>query len=333
MGATVIVDAFWGDAGKGKFAAYLSRLYDADICVRAGVGPNAGHSVFVGERLIKTKLVPLGLLNQRTRLRIGSGVAIDPALVVEESRRYRCRSRTAVDFRCPVIEPRHVAMERESSVLREIDSTFSGSGAARAEYIMRSGIRAGSVAALKGMVTDVAKECNFAAARGRVIVEGSQATFLSVYLSDRYPYVTSDNCTTAALIDDVGLAWNAVDQVILLVKCIPTAVGAGPLPNEMLRDEIIARGLMEYGTNTGRERRRIRGIDFQMLRYSVMLNGPTEIALTYCEQYDPEITDCTNKRALTRKMRALITRVEKSVSVPVTYLETGKQHDSIIALR
>lgn len=333
MGATVIVDAFWGDAGKGKFAAYLSRAYDADICVRAGVGPNAGHSVFVGDRLVKTKLVPLGLLNPRTRLRIGSGVAIDPSLILEESRRYRCRSRTAVDFRCPVIEPRHVVTERESAVLLEIDSTFSGSGAARAEYIMRSGLRAGEVDALRGMVTDVAKECNVAARNGRVIVEGSQATFLSVYLSDRYPYVTSDNCTTAALIDDVGLAWNAVDQVILLVKCIPTAVGAGPLPNEMSRDEIAARGLTEYGTNTGRERRRIRGIHFEMLRYSAMLNGPTEIALTYCEQFDRQMAGKKETRAITRRMRSLIARVERCVSVPVTYLETGKQYDSIIALK
>lgn len=333
MGATVIVDAFWGDAGKGKFAAYLSRLYDADICVRAGVGPNAGHSVHIGNRVIKAKMVPLGLLNPRTRLRIGSGVAIDPTVLIEEVRRYRCRSRVSVDFRCPVIQPRHVAIERQSVLLRRIDSTFSGSGAARADYVMRNALRAEKVPALRGMVTDVASECSIAAKKGRVIVEGSQATFLSLYLSDRYPYVTSDNCTTAALIDDVGIAWNAVDQVVLLVKCIPTAVGAGPLPNEMSRSEIIERGLMEYGTNTGRERRRIRGIDFKMLRYSSMVNGPTEVALTYCDQYDCMIADRKDKRAITKKMRSLITRVERCVSAPVTFLETGKQHDSIIALR
>jgi adenylosuccinate synthase len=198
---------------------------------------------------------------------------------------------------------------------------------------MREGRRAESIGSLRGLTTDVAKDCNVTAKTGRLIVEGSQATFLSLYLSDRYPYVTSDNCTTAAYLDDIGLSWSLVNQVILLVKCIPTSVGAGPLPNEMPRQEIRARGLVEFGTNTGRERRRVRGIDYELLKYSAMLNGPTEVALTYCDQFDRDIENCRDKSGITSRIRKLISRVERSLGVPVSYLETGKQHDSVISLK
>ncbi|MBM3292156.1 adenylosuccinate synthetase, partial [Candidatus Bathyarchaeota archaeon] len=45
MGCTVIVDGFYGDTGKGKIVSYLSIKDDVAVCARAGVGPNAGHTV------------------------------------------------------------------------------------------------------------------------------------------------------------------------------------------------------------------------------------------------------------------------------------------------
>ena len=41
MGATIVVDAFWGDSGKGKISAYLALQQRAAYCVRAGTGTNA----------------------------------------------------------------------------------------------------------------------------------------------------------------------------------------------------------------------------------------------------------------------------------------------------
>ncbi len=61
MGATIIVDAFWGDSGKGKVASYLAQRDKADICVRAGTGTNAGHSLYLdAKRMIKTHPDPDG---------------------------------------------------------------------------------------------------------------------------------------------------------------------------------------------------------------------------------------------------------------------------------
>jgi adenylosuccinate synthase len=332
MGAIVIVDAFWGDAGKGKFSAYLSRLHNAALCVRAGVGPNAGHSIRVDGQWIRNRLVPLGFTNPSTKLAIGAGVAVDPVLLQQEVRQTRTDRRLVVDYRCPVIEPRHIARERRDPVMKAIDSTKTGSGAARADYVMRRGRRACDVPELRPYCRDVAMLCNQAALKGTVVVEGSQATYLSLYLSNRYPFTSSDNCTTAAFVDDVGLNWRLVDRVVLLVKCLPTAVGNGPLPHEMPAEEIARKGLQEFGTNTGRPRRRSRRLDFSLLRYSVMLNGPTEIALTWCDQFDRRIEGATKKRHITKKIGGLIERVEKVCGVPVRFLETGKDFDNIIAL-
>jgi adenylosuccinate synthase len=45
MGAIIVVDAFWGDSGKGKVSAWLARQHQALFCARAGTGTNAGHSI------------------------------------------------------------------------------------------------------------------------------------------------------------------------------------------------------------------------------------------------------------------------------------------------
>lgn len=332
MGAIVIVDAFWGDAGKGKFAAHLTLSEDAAICVRAGVGPNAGHSIYRDGKLVKSRLIPLGLVNPKTRLMIGAGVAIDPQILLGEIRQTGTEDRVLADYRCPVIESIHKRREQRDAVMIAIDSTKTGAGAARADYVMRRAKRVKDVQELRAYSGDVAEACNRAARAGTVVVEGSQATFLSLYLSDRYPFTSSDNCTTAAFIDDVGLNWRLVERVLLLVKCLPTAVGEGPLPHEMMPEEIRRRGLREFGTNTGRERRRSSRIDMRLLRYSAMINGPTEIALTWCDQFDHSIAGRTRKRDITPRVRRLIARVEKTAGVPVTYLETGKDFSHMIRL-
>jgi hypothetical protein len=55
MGAMIVVDAFWGDSGKGKIGAFLGQKYRAAFCVRAGTGTNAGHSIYFEDgREIKT---------------------------------------------------------------------------------------------------------------------------------------------------------------------------------------------------------------------------------------------------------------------------------------
>ena len=51
MTCNILVGGAWGDEGKGKCITYLCNNDKPDIIARAGVGPNAGHSVeFNGEK-------------------------------------------------------------------------------------------------------------------------------------------------------------------------------------------------------------------------------------------------------------------------------------------
>ena len=339
MSAIIVVDAFWGDSGKGKIAAHLALRHQAAFCARAGTGTNAGHSIFFADRQpIRTRQLPCGVLLPDTQIRVGSGVAVDPEIFRAEldtlDPGYQLRDRTRVDFRCPLILPEYRQREADDPHLRDlVGSVGSGTGVARAEFILRRATQAGQDPALADYTADVARELNQACTAGQcVVVEGSQGTQLSLALSRDYPCCTSDNCTTAALADDVGLNWQHIREVVLVVKALPSRVGTGPLPLQLETAEEDARGIAEYGVNTGRRRRKAAGISWPLLEEAVMLNGPTQIALTFCDHLDPAVTDARTKADLTPPVRQLIDELEDRCQLPVTLCDCGKYFEDLVAL-
>lgn len=335
MSAIVIVDALWGDSGKGKACAFLARKHDAALAVRAGVGTNAGASVTLDDgTLVKARQFPTGWINPGTRVAVGSGVLVDPAIAAAEIERFGLAERAMIDGRCAVITPEHIAAERaDVHLATTVGSSCSGSGHARADFILRRAQQARSVAALAPYIADVAREVNTLAAAGEtVIIEGSQGTMLSLALGNEYPYTTSDNCTAAAAMDDVGLNWRLVTDVVMVVKAMPTRVGEGPLPYEMTHDEAVARGIAEYGVNTGRPRRKAEQIDFELLEYATMLNGPTQIALTFGDHYEPSMRGARTSDAITPRVMSLIREVEAVTAARVTMIDTGPGLSDVIDL-
>lgn len=332
MAATVIVDALWGDSGKGKISAWYAGHLDASFVVRAGTGTNAGHSLYLSDtELVKTRQLPLAFIHERAQVRVGSGVVVDPQLFHEEVRRYHLEKRAKVDFRCAVIEPKFIEMEQNNSHLKDtVGSTSSGTGQTKAAFVLRTALQARDWPDLGKYTTDVAKELNEACKRGEeVVIEGSQGTFLSLALSPDYPFVTSDNVTTAASIDDVGLDWRHLKRAVMVVKALPSRVGAGPMPSEMSEAKIHKLGIEEYGTVTGRLRRKAH-LDFDLLKYAAMLNGPTEVALTFADHFDPEIAGSDK---LTPKVKALVRKVEAACGAPVRLVETGKLLSNLIEIK
>ena len=337
MGAIIVVDAFWGDSGKGKIAAYLAGRSQAAYCVRAGTGTNAGHSIFFADgREIRTHQLPCGFLDPQTQVRVGSGVAVDPEKFFAELDRldpeYQLRDRTRVDFRCPIILPEYRERENQDSHLRDIvGSVGSGTGVARAEFALRQARQARDIPELEDYTGDVARELNQTCAAGQtVVVEGSQGTHLSLALTPDYPCCTSDNCTTAALADDAGLNWQHIADVVLVVKTLPSRVGAGPLPMQLDPADEDARGIVEYGVTTSRRRRKAAGISWPHLDESVMLNGPTQIALTFCDHLDPATANARSTAQLTDPVRRLIDQLEERFSIPVTLCDCGKNFENIV---
>jgi len=335
MPATIVADAFWGDSGKGKIAAYLACREQATIAVRAGTGTNAGHSIYFengGE--IRTHQLPCGWLHPRTQIRVGSGVAVDPERFLSETRTYDLSDRVRIDLRCPIIMPEHRAREvADAHLTGTVGSVCSGTGAARADFVLRRARQARDLPELADYLADVPREVNTACARGEtVVVECSQGTHLSLALTRDYPCCTSDNCTSVAAADDVGLNWQHIGDVVLVVKALPSRVGAGPLPFQMPSDEEDRRGIAEYGVTTGRRRRKASGISWAHLKESVMLNGPTQIALTFCDHLHSAACGARTRAALTPPVWQLVQELENRTGVPVTLVETGKYFEDIVDL-
>ncbi len=122
---------------------------------------------------------------------------------------------------------------------------------------------------------------NNALSKGQTILaEGAQGTMLDIDFGT-YPYVTSSNTITSGACNGLGIAPQKIKEVIGIAKAYCTRVGSGPFPTE-LNDETgerIRKVGSEFGATTGRPRR-CGWIDLPALKYAIMINGVTQIAMT-----------------------------------------------------
>ena len=119
-----------------------------------------------------------------------------------------------------------------------------------------------------------------------ILCEGAQGTMLDVDFGS-YPFVTSSNTICAGACIGLGVGPNRIGNVYGIMKAYCTRVGAGPFPTELF-DETGAkiRDLgHEYGAVTGRERR-CGWCDLVQLKYSVMVNGVTELIMMKSDVLD-----------------------------------------------
>ena len=113
-----------------------------------------------------------------------------------------------------------------------------------------------------------------------VLAEGAQGTLLDLEFG-AYPFVTSSNTIAAGAFTGLGLAPHYAGKVIGIVKAYCTRVGSGPFPTELFDEtgERLRRQGNEFGATTGRPRR-CGWLDLVALKYAIMVNGVTDIALT-----------------------------------------------------
>jgi adenylosuccinate synthase len=132
----------------------------------------------------------------------------------------------------------------------------------------------------------------------RILLEGQLGTMRDIDWGT-YPYVTSSSPIPGGASIGAGLPAVAIDQVMGVAKAYTTAVGAGPLPTELLDadGEALRERGVEYGTSTGRPRR-CGWYDAVAVRFSVRLAGYSSIALTKLDVLDgfDRIRVCTAYR-------------------------------------
>ena len=120
----------------------------------------------------------------------------------------------------------------------------------------------------------------------RILCEGAQGTMLDIDFGS-YPFVTSSNTISAGACTGLGIGPNKIGNVFGIMKAYCTRVGSGPFPTELFDetgDKLCDLG-HEYGAVTGRKRR-CGWIDLVQLRYSIMVNGVTELIMMKSDVLD-----------------------------------------------
>ena len=148
---------------------------------------------------------------------------------------------------------------------------------------------------LRRYITDTIKLLNRLERDGRqILLEGAQGTLLDIDFGT-YPFVTSSNTTAGGACAGAGIPPHRIGRVVGVMKAYTTRVGEGPFPTELLDDQgaLLRKTGSEFGATTGRPRR-CGWFDAIATRYSVMLNGIDELAVTKMDVLDalPKIKVC-----------------------------------------
>lgn len=200
----------------------------------------------------------------------------------------------------------------------------------------------------------------------RVLAEGAQGTLLDIDFGT-YPFVTSSNTISAGACTGLGVAPNRIGRVTGIFKAYCTRVGSGPFPTELTDEtgEQIRQKGNEFGSTTGRPRR-CGWLDLPALRYAVMVNGITELAMMkadvlsgltnveVCTHYriNGKLTDCMpyditsgvepvyrtmdgwgelqTNHGLPTNLRLYIGFIQEAVGVPISLISTGPDRKEVI---
>jgi adenylosuccinate synthase len=206
----------------------------------------------------------------------------------------------------------------------------------------------------------------------RILAEGAQGTLLDIDFGS-YPFVTSSNTICAGACTGMGVAPSAIGEVFGIFKAYCTRVGSGPFPTELLDeqgDQLRDLG-SEFGSTTGRPRR-CGWLDLVALKYSIMLNGVTQLIMTKTDVLDSfetikiataykvndEITDqfpyaldekiepvytelpgwetnltgIRDKAQFPDELQAYIRFLEKELKIPVKFVSVGPDREQIIEI-
>jgi adenylosuccinate synthase len=145
MANIVVVGTQWGDEGKGKIVDLLTER--SDLIIRFQGGNNAGHTLVVGEKKVVLHLIPSGILHPGKLCVIGSGVVLDPEILLEEitalkDKGYDVSPETvAISDRTHVIMPYHRIIDTARDCTQGIGTTGRGIGPAYEDKARRLGIR------------------------------------------------------------------------------------------------------------------------------------------------------------------------------------------------
>lgn len=332
----VIVGGQYGSEGKGNICAHIAAPYG--MLIRVG-GPNAGHMAAHPRQ--KYVQFPSGTgSNARAKIVIGAGATVWVPQVLKEIEELRAHGLTEerifIDEQAMIIEESD--RELEAASLGVIASTKQGVGAATARKVIGRDDQPhlGARVRLAKHHPDLRKYLkptgalieDALAAGERIMLEGTQGTSLSIH-HGRYPHVTSRETTASGCLADVGIAPNRVRRIVMVTRTYPIRVGgpSGYMANEIDLQTVADRSGMplsrlegtEVGTISGRQRR-IGEFDWEQLRRSAILNGTTDVALTFADYLEATNELAWRFEQLSADTRSMIAEIERVANAPVSLI-------------
>ena len=267
--------------GNGMVINPLTLLKEIETLRAGGIEVNPRRMVISGAAHMITpfhRLLDQAQDEARGKDKIGTtGRGIGPAYVDKAARRgLRIRD---------VLDPALLrARMREHAVAIDLQMRLLyGREPVELESLVEEAVNA--ALQLAPYVGDVGSLVRGSLQRGEtVLAEGAQGALLDLDQGS-YPFVTSSTTTSAGVFSGLGLGICAVNRVIGVTKAFQTRVGSGPFPTELdgdLATRLRGSGANpwdEYGTTTGRPRR-VGWLDGPLLRYSVAVNGLSELVVT-----------------------------------------------------
>jgi adenylosuccinate synthase len=342
----VLVGGQYGSEGKGNIVGHIAPEYS--LLVRVG-GPNAGHKVYAEPKPEAYFHLPSGTERApKAQLLLGAGAVINPPkLLLEIATHHVDAERLSIDPQAMIIEDGDI--EQEKLMLDTISSTAQGVGAASARKIMGRGGKtdpgvrlAKDVMELKPYIRESQTILERAFARGEhVLLEGTQGTTLSLH-HGMYPWVTSRETSVAGCLADAGIASTRVRRVVMVCRTYPIRVGgpSGHMALEITYEELALRSGIDIDelkrietTTTTNRQRRLAEFDWEQLHRSTMLNGPTDLALTFVDYLDRANREAYRFDQLNLETVRFIEEVERVSGVPVSLISTNFSWRNVIDRR
>lgn len=279
--ADIVCGLAWGDEGKGKITSYLARNRDYDYVCRWAGGPNAGHTVYIGDEKYKTHLVPSGVFSG-TKSIIGPACVVNLKKLYEEISYLRENgfdpSLIKVSPKAHIITKNHLSLDA-TNLKEKLGTTNNGIAPCYGDKAYRVGVQAKDVLPAE-MIWDEKLS-------GRILCEGAQGIWLDLDWGN-YPYVTSSTCAPYGACS-LGIPPNKINEIWGVAKIYDTRSGTDPLFPTTLNLERVFRELQnlgnEFGTTTGR-RRQVNWLNLDKLIKAVNITGTTHLVINKCDILD-----------------------------------------------
>src|SRR5512138_3596639 len=117
----VILGLQWGDEGKGKIVDFFASKYD--LIARFQGGPNAGHTLYVGDKKIVLHQIPSGVFHEGAVNLVGNGVVLDPVILQREANIVKgfgvdLKKNLFISERTHLILPTHRALDKAAEMAK-----------------------------------------------------------------------------------------------------------------------------------------------------------------------------------------------------------------------